>query len=262
MENVYKLYDFLKRRKDFTLDEVVYNSILDGCAKTHSLEQAKKIFNDMKELGIKGSNVTYSIMIKLYTNLNLYDQAFEVLQEMKNNNVKPGLIVYTCLIQAAVKCNEFDRAINLFEMMKKDNLQRDQVIYNIIINSCMYHYQWELACKYLFESFDLGIKIADDIYSLLLQNLTSKYCNLRRNLKADYISRILKLIKEKNVILDNQTYQITAKFFYKLQSKQVPINVEHQQNEQYNNNNYYNNQYYSYQPNYYNKKYQNYNYYY
>lgn len=236
MDNVFKLYDFLNRRKDFVLDEVVYNSILDGCAKTNSLEQAQRIYTDMKEQNIKRSNVTYSILVKLYSNSNMFDQAFLMLSDMKENNVKPGLIVYTCLIQAAIRCNDFQRSYELFEMMKKDNVQLDQVVYNIMINNCMYNYKWDLAYEYTVESFNQNIKIAENLYSLLLQNLTSKYCNLRRNVKADYISHLLKLLKEKNVTLDHHTYQNTAKFFYKFQSK--PIHF--QQDYYYNQYDYYN----------------------
>jgi pentatricopeptide repeat protein len=239
MENVFKLYDFLNRRKDFVLDEVVYNSILDGCAKTNSLEEAQRIYNDMKEQNIIRSNVTYSILVKLYSNSDMFDQAFLILSDMKENNVKPGLIVYTCLIQAAIRAKDFKRSYELFEMMKKDNVQLDQVVYNIMINNCMYNYKWDLAYQYTVESFNQNIKLADDIYSLLLHNLTSKYCNLRRNVKAEYISNILKLLKDKNVTLDYQTYQNTAKFFYKVQSK--PINFPQNNNyyNQYDYNHYY-----------------------
>ena len=265
MDSVYKLYEYLVKRKDFTLDEVVYNSILDGCAKTNSLSQAKKIYNDMKELNIKRSNVTYSILVKLYSNAKEFDSAFDLLKEMKENGVKPGLIVYTCLIQAAIKCNDFDRSVNLFEMMKKDNLQLDQVIYNIIINNCMYNYQWDLACKYTLESFDNNIKIADDMYRILLENLTSKFCSLRRNIKSEYISKILRLLKEKNVHLDNEIYQITAKFFYKIQAKQIPKEEFINDNNYYNATNGCNNYNYNYNytnnNNYYQKN-QNYNNYY
>lgn len=243
MENVFKLYDFLNRRKDFVLDEVVYNSILDGCAKTNSLEQAQRIYNDMKEQNIKRSNVTYSILIKLYANSNLFDQAFQLLTEMKDNNIKPGLIVYTCLIQVAIKSNDFNRSYELFEMMKQDNLQLDQVVYNIMINNCIYNYKWDLAYQYTVESIDLGIKIADNLYSLLLQNLTSKYCNLRRNIKAQYISNLLKLLKDKNVHLDYHTYQTTAKFFYKLHSKPIQKNFHQNHYNQYEEDN---SQYYNY----------------
>jgi pentatricopeptide repeat protein len=240
MENVFKLYDYLGGRKDFKLDEVVYNSILDGCAKTASLDRARKVYNDMKELGIKRSNVTYSILIKLYSNSQQFDQAFEILAEMKQAGVQPGLIVYTCLIQAAVKCGDFERSVNLFEMMKRDGLAPDQVVFHVIINNCMYNYQWDLACKYTFESFDREVRISDEMYKLLLENLCSKFCNLRRNAKFEYISKILSLLKDKHVELDQYTYSLTAKFFYKTQARNVKLEQEKTENKEnyyYNNNN-------------------------
>ncbi len=141
------------------------------------------------------------------------------------------------MIQAAIRCNDFQRSYELFEMMKKDNVQLDQVVYNIMINNCMYNYKWDLAYQYTVESFNQNIKIADNLYSLLLQNLTSKYCNLRRNVKADYISHLLKLLKEKNVTLDHHTYQNTAKFFYKFQSKPIHFQQDYYYN-QYDYHNY------------------------
>lgn len=278
MDNVFKLYDYLNRRTDFTLDEVVYNSILDGCAKTNSLDRARKVYADMKQLKIKCSNVTYSIMVKLYTNCGLFDQAFEVLLEMKREGVNPGLIVYTCLMQAAVKCGDFERSVNLFEMMKRDGVIPDQVVYNLIVNNCMYNYQWDLAVKYTFESFDREVKLADEIYQLLLQNICSKFCNLRRTQKNEYVTKIMQLLKEKHVQLDDYTYSVTAKFFYKFQARTVKLQQQ-QENQSYqsiyerdNQNNKYNqyndHSYYgkSQQKNYYGgytkAYYNNYNYYY
>lgn len=52
----------------------------------------------MKNLSIKPSNVTYSILIKIYGKDKNLDKALAILDEMKSNGVKPGLIVYTCLI--------------------------------------------------------------------------------------------------------------------------------------------------------------------
>lgn len=47
-------------------DEVLYNSLLDGCLKAHQLEMALKCYSNMRKLKIKASNVTYSILAKIY----------------------------------------------------------------------------------------------------------------------------------------------------------------------------------------------------
>lgn len=47
-------------------DEVLYNSLLDGCLKANEMDMALKCFKNMKKLKIKASNVTYSILAKIY----------------------------------------------------------------------------------------------------------------------------------------------------------------------------------------------------
>jgi pentatricopeptide repeat protein len=48
-------------------DEVLYNSLLDGCCKANEIEMASKVYNNMRALQIKPSNVTYSILVKIYS---------------------------------------------------------------------------------------------------------------------------------------------------------------------------------------------------
>lgn len=47
-------------------DEVLYNSLLDGCCKAGEVEIALLVYQNMRTLGIKPSNVTFSILIKIY----------------------------------------------------------------------------------------------------------------------------------------------------------------------------------------------------
>jgi pentatricopeptide repeat protein len=52
----------------------------------------------MQLLQIKPSNVTYSILIKIYGKQRNLNKALSVLDEMKRENLTPGLIVYTCML--------------------------------------------------------------------------------------------------------------------------------------------------------------------
>jgi pentatricopeptide repeat protein len=52
----------------------------------------------MKKLKIRPSNVTYSILAKIYQKLCDFDKVFSIIKEMKEEGVKPGVFVYTCLI--------------------------------------------------------------------------------------------------------------------------------------------------------------------
>lgn len=62
---------------------------------------------------IEPSNVTYSILIKLYSNLGDVDNVLSLYQTMKTS-LRPGLIVYTCLIQTCIKHKKTEILMELY----------------------------------------------------------------------------------------------------------------------------------------------------
>jgi len=226
MNYAFKIYDFLKSRDDFKLDEVIYNQLLDGCAKTHNLEQATLIYNDMQNKNITKSNVTYSILIKLYSNARQEEKALKLYDEMLLNKITPGLIVYTCLIQTCLKSKKFDQAVKLFEQMKGQNLKPDHVLYNIIVNGCSYNSHWDLACRYTLETFKNNVRMADDIYRNVLDKLCQKYCNLKVNTKCDYLASIITELKSRGVEVDYEIISRASKLIYNTQGKKIDFGKE------------------------------------
>jgi pentatricopeptide repeat protein len=72
--------------------------LLDGCLKSNEEHMALKCYQNMKKLKIRPSNVTYSILAKIYQKLCDFEKVFSIIKEMKEEGVKPGVFVYTCLI--------------------------------------------------------------------------------------------------------------------------------------------------------------------
>jgi len=237
MDKVFDIYNFLNSRNDLKMDEVIYNSILDGCAKTGNLEKALSIYEDMNKNNIKKSNVTYSILVKLYANNKMHEKALQVHQEMITQNIRPGIIVYTCLIQTCLRNKQFEKAIELFESLKADKLRPDHVLYNTVVNGCLYNQKWELACKYSLESFENNVKMAYDIYRSVLEKLTMNYCNLKTNLKCDYATKILKELKNRGIDIDDETYQKVARMVFKNQGIKLNLFANSGENKQSNCNN-------------------------
>ena len=89
-------------------DEVLYNSLLDGCLKSDETQMALKCYKNMKKLKIKASNVTYSILAKIYQKMGDIDKALNILEEMKSEGVKAGVFVYTCMIQTCLQAFRVD----------------------------------------------------------------------------------------------------------------------------------------------------------
>lgn len=100
---VLDFYYYLKGNNDIILDEVIFNSILDGLLKSERYEESLKVYEDMKKHPIKRSNTTYSILIKIFSKLNEVEKAVEVYNEMILNKLKPSLITYTSILQILIK---------------------------------------------------------------------------------------------------------------------------------------------------------------
>jgi pentatricopeptide repeat protein len=239
MQKVFDIYQFLNTNSTFQMDEVIYNSILDGCAKTGNLEKALIVYEDMQKSGVKRSNVTYSILVKLYANNKMHEKALQVLDDMIKNNIRPGIIVYTCLIQTCLKSNKFETAISLFEQLKKDGLNPDHVLYNTITNGCLFHKRFEMAAHYTLESFGRNVKMATDIYKIILDKLTQHYVNIPMSQKCDFASKILTCLKERGISIEDNVFEKVTRMIYKNQGGKFYNNDNNNQSSNFNDKNNY-----------------------
>eukprot|EP01022_Parablepharisma_sp_SALTPOND_P002570 TRINITY_DN11052_c0_g1_i1.p1 TRINITY_DN11052_c0_g1~~TRINITY_DN11052_c0_g1_i1.p1 ORF type:complete len:771 (+),score=70.15 TRINITY_DN11052_c0_g1_i1:3029-5341(+) len=200
----FKLYQEMKD-KGMKLDEVVFNSLLDGCVKHKgSIQTAMQLIEDMNKYQISCSNYTYSILIKLHTANKDIEKTLGVYEEMKTKGIVPGVIVYTCLLQACIKAKIIIKAIEIFGEMKKAGVSPDHVIYNTIINGCVYSGKLLQGCEALCEAIQKNIRLADDIYNNVLRNLLT-YRNMSPAQKHQYASKICNYIAL-NKVNANQEY--------------------------------------------------------
>merc|ERR1719324_2358615 len=82
-------------------DEILYNSLLDGCAKQHRVDDALKLVEDMHKHNVRPSNFTLSILVKLLGRCRRLNQAFSMVEETcKRFDLQANIHVYTCLIFA------------------------------------------------------------------------------------------------------------------------------------------------------------------
>ena len=122
----------------------------------------------MVEQRIKPSNVTFSILIKIYGKSRQLEKALNVLEEMKGAGVRPGLIVFTCLIQACIKSKQVDMAIEKFHEMKRVGIQGDSLTYETILKGCLQFKKFGQACDIVDDAFTNQINIAKDLTSSLM----------------------------------------------------------------------------------------------
>jgi len=92
----------------------------------------------MEVAGISPSNVTLSILVKLYGRCRDLDEAFRLIEEYPvkyNFTVNPH--VWTCLMSACIANNNLDKAKDIYSQMRSDGISIDAKTYETLVNGCL-----------------------------------------------------------------------------------------------------------------------------
>jgi pentatricopeptide repeat protein len=258
-DKVLDIYYYLKGREDIILDEVIFNTILDGLLKSGKFQEALRIYEDMKKHEIKRSNATFSILIKIHSKMNYVEKAVEVYNEMISEKMKPSLITYTSIVQILIKSKRIQNAIEIFEEILQNKMNPDQVLFNVIINGCVFNGKLEESCKFLFESFNANIRLCDDVYRNILNNLITNR-TMEINHKNEITLKVCNEIKSRGLQIDYEIYHKIMKMIYKNQGKAADYKARKEENYGEERSCYSEN--YTPKKNNYNNNYNNYNNYY
>merc|ERR1719321_1222504 len=123
---------------EYKPDEILYNCLLDGCAKEHRIEEALKLYEDMKRASVAPSNFTLCTLVKLLGRARRLTQAFAMVEELsKNGGLKPNIQVFTCLIQACIHNRQLQRALDLHDEVIAAKCEPDQKVYTVLTRGCV-----------------------------------------------------------------------------------------------------------------------------
>jgi len=135
-------------RKDAHLkpDEIMYNSLLDGCAQNSLVDEGLRLFEEMQSEGVRPSNFTLSILVKLMNRGRRLDQAFSIVASItKKYNFLPNVHVYTNLVQACCSNQQLSRGMEVLEQMASERIVPDNRTYAILVRACMSKGMFEQA---------------------------------------------------------------------------------------------------------------------
>jgi len=139
--------------------------------------------------------------------------------------MKPSLITYTSILQILIKTKRILNAIEIFNEILHLKLNPDQVMFNVIINGCVFNGRLDDACKFLFESFKANIKLCNDVYKNVLNNLLTNRV-MEVNYKNDITLRICKELKVRGLKIDYEIYYKVMKMVYKSHGRQCETIVQ------------------------------------
>jgi pentatricopeptide repeat protein len=130
----FELVEEMKQDSKLKPDEIMYNSLLDGCARNNMYEEGLRVLQEMQDEGVQLSNFTLSVLVKLMNRAYRVDQAFSLVQDIsKKYKFKLNVHVYTNLIQACISNRQVSRAMDTLETMVKENVYPDSRTYKLLV---------------------------------------------------------------------------------------------------------------------------------
>ncbi|CAE7523743.1 EMB2745 [Symbiodinium pilosum] len=140
------------RRKGIKPDAIVFNSLLDGCARKEMPMLCEQVIEDMVAAGVQPSNYSASILIKLYGRISDLDAAFKVLDEMPQKfGFRPNTAVYTTLMSSCTWNGRMDLAMGLRERMLQDGQTADEKTFLTLLRGATRFGQCEHISTLLWE---------------------------------------------------------------------------------------------------------------
>merc|ERR550537_1579108 len=135
----FKVLEEMKLSGKLMPDEIMYNVLLDGCAKETLVDEAMKLLQSMQDAGIAPSNHTLSILVKLLGRSKRVKEAFKVVDDLSTRyGLRPNIQVYTCLIQACLNNKQLDRAMAAHDKMVADpHCKPDERAYTALVRGCL-----------------------------------------------------------------------------------------------------------------------------
>ena len=131
---------------EVTLDENLYNRMLDICVNLNLISEAEELFEKIKrkfevENSDKVNEFAYSIMIKGYMKLKSIEKCYSIFDDLKlklkyykKRTAYPNSVSYSCMLNACVKLSKIDLAEYLLEEMTNFGIEKNLYIYTTMIN--------------------------------------------------------------------------------------------------------------------------------
>jgi len=138
LDEAFELFADMTRTTDLVPDEIMFNSLIDGCARQGFYERGMACFEEMKKSGVRPSNYTLSVLVKLADRGRKVDKAFAICEELTTKyNFRLNVHVYANLVQACIRQRDVPRAIEVLERMLSEKVRPDVRTYSLLLRACI-----------------------------------------------------------------------------------------------------------------------------
>lgn len=138
MDRAFQMLSNMQNEQQLIPDEITYNSILDGCAKSQRLDDAMRVLDQMMQASVPPSNYTLSILVKLLGHQRRLNQAFQMVEDLCSKfNFRPNVQVYTCLASACFMNRRPEKAMQLHDKLVESGCEADAWFYAVLARGCL-----------------------------------------------------------------------------------------------------------------------------
>lgn len=138
LDRAFELLEHMKTSGTCRPDEITYNTLIDGCARHCIFDRGMAMLEEMQVVGIKPTNFTLSVVVKLANRCKKLEQAFEVCEKVsKKYNIQLNVHVYANLVHACTNRGEMKRAFDVFRQMVGEGVRPDQRTVTLLLRGCL-----------------------------------------------------------------------------------------------------------------------------
>nr|XP_043609270.1 pentatricopeptide repeat-containing protein At3g04130, mitochondrial [Erigeron canadensis]XP_043609278.1 pentatricopeptide repeat-containing protein At3g04130, mitochondrial [Erigeron canadensis] len=126
---------FLELKSHIQPTAHTFNIFIHGWCKVNRVDEALWTIQEMKGYGCKPSVITYSTIIESYCRHSNFSKVYELLDEMQTEGCPANVVTFTTIMSYLSKYKVFDEALQIPERMKTVGCKPDTLFYNALINT-------------------------------------------------------------------------------------------------------------------------------
>ncbi|KAK9161308.1 hypothetical protein Syun_007649 [Stephania yunnanensis] len=231
---VKEAYRFLKemKRKGFVPDVSLYNALMEACCREDLLRPAKRLWDEMFASGCQGNLKTYNTLIRKLSESGEAEDANRLFRRMLEKGLVPDSTTYVSLLEGLCQETKIQAACEIFnECIQQDILLAKTVLTALVLSLCKEGHLlaaskviqglipesgnaschvFLLRCFVEAGEFQMAIehmKWIKDTAPSISQVLSSELvASLSYSLKPEPILQLLRLLKENDMVPDNDTW--------------------------------------------------------
>jgi len=170
VEDAVRVFAELKKNiPDYTTTRDVYTPMIRGFAQRRETQQCLKIYDEMKANRVPCSLVIFNSLIDACARVGNTERASEIFRDMCAQGVTPDLITYSTVIKAYCVQGDLEQGVQLFTLMRRRGVTPDAILFNSLLDGCARKQMRALAEQVFDDMVSSGVTISASTLCILVK---------------------------------------------------------------------------------------------